>query len=143
MSVSQFSGLEMLQAMLDGKIPPASITQTMPLKGISVEYGKVQFEATADERHLNPLGGVHGGFLATIMDSVTACAVHSALEAGISYATIDLNVKMLKPVPQNIPLIAEGKLINLTKSLGISEGSLKDSEGKLYGHATATCIILR
>ncbi|HBV76048.1 MULTISPECIES: PaaI family thioesterase [Vibrio] len=143
MSVSQFSGLEMLQAMLDGKIPPASITQTMPLKGISVEYGKVQFEATADERHLNPLGGVHGGFLATIMDSVTACAVHSALEAGISYATIDLNVKMLKPVPQNIPLIAEGKLINLTKSLGISEGSLKDSEGKLYGHATATCMILR
>ena len=143
MSVSQFSGLEMLQAMLDGKIPPASITQTMPFKGISVEYGKVQFEATADERRLNPLGGVHGGFLATIMDSVTACAVHSALEAGISYATIDLNVKMLKPVPQNIPLIAEGKLINLTKSLGISEGSLKDSEGKLYGHATATCMILR
>lgn len=143
MSVAQFSGLEMLQAMLDGKIPPASITQTMPLKGISVEYGKVVFEATADERHLNPLGGVHGGFLATVMDSVTACAVHSALEAGVSYATIDLNVKMLKPVPQNKPLIAEGKLINLTKSLGISEGSLKDSEGKLYGHATATCMILR
>ena len=113
------------------------------MKVISVESGKVIFEATADERHLNPLGGVHGGFLATIMDSVTACAVHSALEAGVGYATIDLNVKMLKPVPQNTPLIAEGNLINMSKSLGISEGSSKDEQGKLYGHATATCMILR
>ncbi|WP_105901586.1 PaaI family thioesterase [Vibrio gangliei] len=143
MSVATMTGLQALQAMFDGKIPPASITQTMPLKGISVEYGKVVFEAMADERHLNPLGGVHGGFLATILDSATACAVHSALDAGIDYTTIDLNVKMLKPVPQNKPLIAEGKLINLSKSLGIAEGSLKDSDGKIYGHATATCMIIR
>ncbi len=143
MSVATMTGLQALQAMFDGKIPPASITQTMPLKGISVEYGKVVFEAMADERHLNPLGGVHGGFLATILDSATACAVHSALDAGIAYTTIDLNVKMLKPVPQNKPLIAEGKLINLSKSLGIAEGSLKDSDGNIYGHATATCMIIR
>lgn len=143
MSLATMSGLEVLQAMATGKIPPASITQTMPMKVISVESGKVIFEAAADERHLNPLGGVHGGFLATIMDSVTACAVHSALEAGVGYATIDLNVKMLKPVPKNTPLIAEGSLINLSKSLGISEGCLKDEQGRLYGHATATCMILR
>lgn len=143
MSIATMTGLEALQAMFDGKIPPASITQTMPLKGVSVEYGKVVFEATADERHLNPLGGVHGGFLATVLDSATACAVHSALDAGIAYTTIDLNVKMLKPVPRNTPLIVEGNLINLSKSLGIAEGSLKDQDGKLYGHATATCMILR
>lgn len=143
MSLATMTGLQALQAMFDGKIPPASITQTMPLKGVSVEYGKVIFEATADERHLNPLGGVHGGFLATVLDSATACAVHSALDAGIAYTTIDLNVKMLKPIPQNTPLMVEGNLINLSKSLGIAEGSIKDKEGKLYGHATVTCMILR
>ena len=89
------------------------------------------------------MGGVHGGFAATVMDTVTACAVHSALPAGVSYSTIDLNVKMVRPVPQNQRLIAKGSLMNLSKSLGISEGTLTTEEGKLLATATATCLILR
>ncbi|KCX23124.1 PaaI family thioesterase, partial [Acinetobacter baumannii] len=92
---------------------------------------------------LNPLGGVHGGFAATVLDSVTGCAVHTMLPAGVGYGTIDLNVKMCRPLPQNQVLIATGKVINLSKNLGISEGKITDEEGKLYAYATATCMIIR
>lgn len=143
MDLSTMSGLEIMQAMLTGKIPPASMSSVIPMTGISVEYGEVLFDTMADDRHLNPMGGVHGGFAATVLDSVTGSVVFSALEAGVSYATVDLNVKMVRPVPRRVRLLAEGKLINMSKSLGISEGTLKDEQGKIYAHATSTCMILR
>ena len=142
MSLENMSGLEIMLAMVAGKIPAASIASTIPMKVVAAAHGKVVIEAIADERHLNPLGGVHGGFAATVMDSVTGCAVHTALESGVGYGTVDLNVKMLRPVPKNVSLTAEGRVINISKSLGISEGVLKDAEGKIYAHATATCMIL-
>ena len=99
-------------------------------------------EVKADMRHLNIFGGVHGGFSATVMDTVTGCTVHTMLSAGTGYATIDLSVKMLRPVPRDVRLLAEGLIINVSKSLGVSEGTLKDETGKLYAHATATCMLL-
>lgn len=143
MNPKEMTGLQLLQAMAAGHIPPASISQTIPMKPTVIESGQVTFEVQADQRHLNPLGGVHGGFAATVLDTVTGCAVHSALEAGIGYGTIDLNIKMCRPVPQNQPLTASGKLINMSKNLAISEGEIVDEDGKLYAHATATCMILR
>lgn len=143
MSIEKMSGLEIMQAMIAGKIPPASIAHIIPMKGITAEHGKVVFEAMADERHLNPLGGVHGGFTATVMDSVTGCAILTVLEPGVGFGTVDLNVNMLKAVPQNTSLIAEGNVIHVSKSLAVSEGTLKDTEGTIYAHATATCIIIR
>lgn len=143
MSLEAMSGLEVMQAMIEGKIPPPSMTKTIPMKCIAAEYGRVTFEATADDRHLNPMGGVHGGFAATVLDSVTGCVVHSALEPGVNYGTIELNVKMLKAIPLNTRLIAEGHIINISKSLGISEATLKDGAGKIYAFATATCMIFR
>ncbi|MBK7218781.1 MAG: PaaI family thioesterase [Candidatus Promineofilum sp.] len=143
MSIRNVSGLELMQAMVDGQIPMPPIAHVIPMRGVAAEHGRIVFEAQADERHLNPLGGVHGGFAATVLDSVTGCAVHTVLEAGVGYATVDLNVKMLKAVPRGVPLIAEGKVIFVSRSLGISEGTLKDAGGNLYAHATATCLILR
>ena len=143
MSVKTMSGLEIMQAYVAGTIPLASIAKTIPMQPHKAEKGNVTFYATADENHLNPLGGVHGGFISTVMDSVTGCAVHTMLEAGAGYGTVDLNVKMLRPVPQNVRLIAEGKVVHVSKSIAASEGSLKDEDGKLYAHATATCMILR
>ena len=137
------TGLELMQAMLDGTIPPPGISITVPMQGVAVESGKVVFQARADERHLNPLGAVHGGFAATVMDTVTGCAVHTLLAAGEGYGTIDLNVKMMRPVPRNVDLVAEGNVINMSRSLAVSEGTLKDAEGKLYAHATATCMLMR
>ncbi|MFX7251996.1 PaaI family thioesterase [Acinetobacter baumannii] len=139
----EMTGLEFLQAMIEGHIPPASISKTIPMQPTEISEGSVTFKAQADHNHLNPLGGVHGGFAATVLDSVTGCAVHTMLPAGVGYGTIDLNVKMCRPLPQNQVLIATGKVINLSKNLGISEGKITDEEGKLYAYATATCMIIR
>ena len=83
------------------------------------------------------------GFAATVLDSATGAAVHTMLLPGESYGTIDLNVKMLKPVPKGVELRAKGKVIHLSRRLGISEATLKDHDGNLYAHATSTCMILR
>ena len=143
MNPKEMTGLQLLQAMCAGKIPAASISETIPMQPYEVSEGTIRFKAKADNRHLNPLGGVHGGFAATVLDSVTGCAVHSMLEAGVGYGTIDLNIKMCRPIPQDQELIAIGTVINISKNLGISEGKIIDKNGKLYAHATATCMIIR
>ncbi len=136
------TGLEIMQAMQQEAIPYPPMAETVPMRFKEVEKGRMAFEVKADERHLNIFGGVHGGFSATVMDTVTGCAVHTMLGAGTGYATIDLSVKMLRPVPQDVRLFAEGTVISITKSLGVSEGTLKDETGKIYAHATATCMLL-
>lgn len=143
MDLRQMTGLQIMQAMLEGHLPSPSITQTIPMQAISVDEGEVTFEAKADDRHLNPMGGVHGGFAAAVLDSATACAVHSALPAGASYATIDLNIKMVRPVPKNKAVFATGKLINLSTSLAIADARLVTQDGKLLATATASCMVSR
>ena len=141
--MASMSGLELMQALVDGTIPPPSMAETMGLSMVEVREGWSLFHAQADARHLNPLGMVHGGFAATALDSVTGCAVHTRLEPGVGYATIDLDVKMLKAVPREVVLRAEAEVIHLSKRLGVAEGTLRDTEGNLYAHATATCMIFR
>jgi len=134
-----------MQSMFAGKIPYPSISDTLPLRGESVEKGNIVFIAQADERHLNMFGTVHGGFAATIMDSVTGCAVLTMLDRGIICATIELHVNLLHPIPLNKPLKAEGKVIHVSHSLGVAEGTLRENNNDhhIYAHATATCMILR
>jgi uncharacterized protein (TIGR00369 family) len=142
MNPKELSGLQILQLMCAGKIAPPTMSETIPMYNGRVSAGEIKFTVKADDRHINPLGGVHGGFAATILDSVTGCAVFAALDAGVGYGTIDLNVKMCRPIPKHIELEAIGKLINLSRNLGIAEGQIMDHEGKLYAHATATCMII-
>src|SRR5207245_9772813 len=94
-------------------------------------------------RHNTPVGAFDVAFAAPVLESVTGCAVHTTLEAGAGIGTIDLHVKMLKPVPLDQDLIAEGRIIHVSRSLGVSEASLRDTDGTLFAHATATCAILR
>lgn len=141
MNPATLSGLELLQASARGDLPRASIAATMGIEGMEVEKGHVVIHARADERHLNPLGGVHGGFAATVLDSVTGCAVHSMLEAGVGYGTVDLGVKMLRPVPANVDLVAEARVTHISRSLGVAEGTLRDAEGRLLASASASCFI--
>lgn len=143
MNTKEMSGLQIMQAMCDGKIPAPSMSLTIPMTVDHVKEGSVSFTVKADDRHLNPLGGVHGGFAATVLDSVTGCAVFSMLDAGIGYGTIDLNVKMCRPIPKDKELYAYGKIINMSKSLGIAEGKIVDENDKIYAHATATCMIIK
>ena len=143
MNIESISGLELLQAIARGEHPHPMMAGVIPMVFKEASDGYVLFEAMANESHANPMGGTHGGFAATVLDSVTGCAVHSKLEAGVGYGTIELNVKMMRPVPQNETLVAEGRVLNLSRSLGVSEGTLKDESGKLYAHATCTCMIIR
>ncbi len=143
MDIKNLSGLQIMQEMCNGNLPMLSMATTIPMKPTLIESGQVTFEVQADQHHLNPLGGVHGGFAATVLDTVTGCAIHTVLEAGAGYGTIDLNIKMCRPIPQNRPLTAIGQLINTSKNLAISEGKIIDEDGKLYAHATATCMIFR
>lgn len=141
MDLKSLTGLQLLQAMCDGQLPHPAICQTMPMRATAVEKGKVLFEVTANKSHTNPLGIVHGGFASTIIDSVTGCASHTMLEAGAGYGTVDLNVKMVRPIPFDTPLLAEGRVINAGKRVIIAEGDIKDSKGKIYAHGSATCIV--
>ncbi|OAL83730.1 phenylacetic acid degradation protein [Acinetobacter sp. SFD] len=143
MDIKNLSGFEMIQAMMDGKIPAPTMSQTIPMRPTLIESGEITFEVQADQHHLDPLGNVHVGFAATVLDTVTGCAIHTLLEAGARYGTADLNIKMCRPIPQNKPLNAIGKVINLGEKLGISEGQIIDENGELYAYATAACVITR
>ena len=137
------TGMEILRSMMDKELPYPTICNTFPMYIAQVDKGKIIFHVTANDSHLNSMGGVHGGFSATVLDTVTGCAVHTLLDSGIGYATIDLNIKMIRPIPKDEKLFAVGEIINISKSLGISEGSLKTKDGKLLATGTATCMILK
>lgn len=139
----EMTGLELLRAVAAGHLPPSPMAATVPMSFTEVDAGFVKLTARAGDQHLNPQGGVHGGFAATVLDSVTGCAVHSMLEAGVGYGTIDLHVKMLRPVPCDQELLAEARLVHLSRNIATSEGTLKSADGKLLATATATCFIKR
>ena len=143
MNIEIMTGLDIMQAIVREELPHPTMSETIPMKVVQAGEGKVVFNAVANEKHLNPQGAVHGGFAATVLDSATGCAVHTLLGAGVAYGTIDLNIKMIRPVPRSTNLIAEGTVINISKSLGISEGILKSEDGKLYATSTATCMIIK
>jgi uncharacterized protein (TIGR00369 family) len=132
-----------MQAVVDKKIPMPAMAETVPMQCIGAASGTVTFSARADSRHLNRANNVHGGFTATVMDSVTSCALRTVLEAGAGFVTIELNVKLLRPVPRDRDLRAEGKLINASRRLGTAEARLFDDQGKLCAHATATFVLSR
>jgi uncharacterized protein (TIGR00369 family) len=143
LNIKETAGIELLRAMKEGKMPYSSIADTAPMRIAELDKGTIKFTVKADSRHINPLGGVHGGFAATVLDSITGCAIHTMLDAGVGYSTVDLNIKMVRAIPLNEELYAEGRVLHISKTLGVSEGTIKDTDGKLYAHATSTCLILR
>jgi uncharacterized protein (TIGR00369 family) len=110
-----------------------------------VEEGRIAFSAPAAEWMLNPLGTVHGGVIATMLDSAVACAVHTTVPAGIGYTTLEIKVSYLRPVPADAGnLIAAGEVVHRGGTVATAEGRLTaESDGRLFAHATTTCMILR
>lgn len=140
--VAGMSGLEIFRAIIDGRLPPAPIARVLGFAMIEADVGRVVFQGRPTADYYNPLGAVHGGWGATLLDSCMACAVHSALPAGKSSTTAELKVNYLRPIFDSVgPLRAEGKLIHVGARIGTSEGRLYDTEGKLYAHGTTTCFI--
>ncbi len=137
------AGLKFLTAHVADPERRASIFTTMGMEEATFATGHAVIHARADRRHLNPMGGVHGGFAATVIDSVTGTAVHTMLDEGVSFATIDLSVKMLRPIPQDEDVMAEGRVTSMTRSLGIAEATIRDRAGRLLASGSATCFIKR
>ena len=143
MNLKELSGLQLLQMMADKKLPSPSISKTIPMdfSNSPLKEGSVEFECRPNETHLNTLGGVHGGFIATVLDSAASCAIHTALDKGMGYGTTDLNVKMMRPLQPDTIYKVSGKTINVSRRLGVAEAELRDETGKIYAHATVSCML--
>jgi uncharacterized protein (TIGR00369 family) len=137
------NGLQYMQAVVAKQISMPPMAETIPMQCVAAGTNTVTFSARADARHLNRAGNVHGGFTATVMDSVTSCALRTALEARVGFVTIELNVKLLKPVPAHVDLRGEGKMISVSRRLGVAEAQLFDNRDNLCAHCTATFMLLR
>lgn len=135
-------GVSFLQGIVEGRLPPPPIAETLGFRLVAVEKGLARFEGEPQLRHYNPIGVVHGGFAMTLLDSALGCAIHSTLAKGEAYTTLEIKVNLVRPITaQTGPVIAEGRIVHRGRTVGTSEGDIKDRTGKLYAHATTTCMI--
>jgi len=136
-------GLDVLKAIQEGRLPAPPMAGLMGFELSEVEEGRVAFRATPTADHYNPLGTVHGGYAATILDSSMGCAVHSTLKAGQGYTTLEFKVNLVRALTEATgEVTAEGRIIHTGRRTATAEGMLRDSEGRLCAHATTTCLIL-
>lgn len=141
-TLAQRAGLDLMRGILSGDLPGAPIAKVLNFFPVEIDDGRAVFEGRPHPDFFNPIGSVHGGWTATLLDSCVACAVHSALPAGKGYTTVELKVNFVRAVmPDSGPLRAEGKVIHVGGRLGTAEGRLTDAAGRLYAHATTTCLI--
>ena len=141
---SALSGLEALRLMISGELPQPPMARLMDIRLIEVENGKAVFGSTPGEYHYNPLGSVHGGFGATLLDSAMGCAVHSTLSAGDAYTTLELKINFLRPLTHATGLVrGTGTIVHAGRTTALAEGKIEDAAGKIYAFATSTCLIRR
>ncbi len=139
----ELSGLEYLQKMIAGELPPPPIAILMNFHPTVVAEGRAVFVCEPAEYHYNPIGLVHGGVAATLLDSAMGCAVHTTLPAGVGYTTLEIKVNYVRPLsPDSGELRCEGRLIHRGRTTATAEGRVTDADGRLYAHATTTCLIL-
>lgn len=138
------SGLEAMQALIDGRHPPPSITQTLGFTLDSVAPGVAVFSGVATAEITNPLGGVHGGWALTLIDSCTGCAAHTTLPAGVGYTTVETKVNFVRPIKvDGRRVFAEGRVVAAGRTIITAEGKITDEAGKVLAHGTSTLMVLR
>jgi uncharacterized protein (TIGR00369 family) len=139
---AELSGMEFFEAMFAGRVPSPPIGETLDFLPVSIELGRAVFQGRPKPAHYNPIGSVHGGWIATLLDSCVGCSVHSTLAAGKAYTTAELKINFVRPVTTRTPLLrAEGKVIHVGSRMATAEGRLSGPDGKLYAHASTTCFI--
>ena len=140
--VKRDGGLKVLQAMLAGELPAPSMAKTLAFSMTEVGEGRVVFAGMPSADHLNPLGTVHGGWTATVMDSALGCAVFSVIKPGEAYTTIEFKLNLVRPVlPGMGEVFCEGRIVHRGRTIATSEAWLRDGKGKLLAHGTETCAI--
>lgn len=136
------SGNEFLNGINTGETPPPPIAELMGFILVSADNGVAIFQGTPGAQHYNPSGMVHGGYAATLLDSAVGCAVHSTLPAGKGFTTLELKINYIRGMSDKTgPVRAEGKVITVGGQVAVAEGRIVDANGKIYAHATTTCLI--
>ena len=136
------SGLEALAAMVAGALPKPPIGRLTGFRLIEVGEGRAVFEGRPGPDLLNPLGAVHGGYALALIDSACGCAVHSTLDAGIGYTTVETKVNFTRPIdPRGGPIRCEGQVLSRGRQIATAEAYLRSGEGKLLAHGTSTLIL--
>jgi uncharacterized protein (TIGR00369 family) len=140
--LKSLSGLEFLKGIIDGTHPQPPISELLGFHLAEAEEGRAVFEGLPESRHYNPIGTVHGGLAATLLDSALGCAIFSTLKKGEAWTTLGLNLNFVRAMTKDTgPVRAEGRLIHRGRTVATSAGEIKDRDGKLYAHASTTCMI--
>jgi uncharacterized protein (TIGR00369 family) len=140
--IAGLSGLEALRGMIARTLPAPPFAVTTRIALVAADEGRVVFEGIPDASFFNPLGTIHGGWTAAIMDSAMACAVHSTLKPGEAYTTLEFKLHFCRPVmPETGTVRCEGLVLSRGRRAATSEGKLFDAAGKLIAHGTETCMI--
>jgi len=143
-TIAELSGLELMRQMASATDPPAFIGTLIGLSIDEVEYGDVTMSLKTRPDMANPLGTLHGGICATLLDSAMGCAVHTRLDAGVGYGTLELKVNYIRSVPvDGVKLTAKAKTIHVGGKTATAEGRVYDPDGRLVAHGTTTCMIHR
>jgi uncharacterized protein (TIGR00369 family) len=136
------SGLELLQAMIAGEQPRPPISEVMGFRLAEVERGRAVFECEPGTHLLNPLGAIHGGLALTLVDSACGCAVHSELDAGVGYTSVETKVNFTRPIAPDGGLVrCEGRVLSRGRQIATAEAYLRSADGKLLAHGTSTLMI--
>jgi uncharacterized protein (TIGR00369 family) len=140
--IAGLTGLQQMQAMLDGKLPYPHIAHTLDFSLVEVGEGRAVFQGQPQLKHYNPLGSVHGGWYATLLDSALGCAVHTVMPVGRAYTTAELGVNIVRAASlKSGPLRAIGTVLHAGRQLATAEARIVGADGKLYAHATTTCLV--
>ncbi len=136
------TGLEQMQRMIAGEFPAPPISETLDFALIHVEFGRAVFQGKPSAKVLNPMGTVHGGWYASILDSAVGCAVNTAMPVGRGYTTLELKLNIVRSISLDVPLVrAEGYTVHVGRQVATAEGRLVGHDGKLYAHASTTCLV--
>lgn len=139
---AELDGLTFLQAVVAGEIPAPPIGALMNMRFVSVAKGTATFSLTPDESQYNPIGGVHGGTMCTLLDSVVGCAVHTTLPAGVGYTSVEIKVSFMRPVTKaSGTLTAVGTVTKGGRRIAFAEGEVRDADGALVATASSTLLV--
>jgi uncharacterized protein (TIGR00369 family) len=142
-AVRDLSGMEFLSAIRAGELPPAPVADLLGFAPREIEPGRVTFVLEPTEQHYNPIGSVHGGVVATLLDTVMGCALHSLLPKGTGYTTLDISVRYLRPVTvQTGRVTAEGTVVHRGRRTATTEAKLVDDLGRVLATGTSSLLLL-
>ena len=140
----RLAGMDYVRAIFAGELPAPPISTLIGFRGVEAEPGRAVFEMTPGPEHYNPIGSVHGGIALTLLDSAMGCAVHTTLEAGVGYTTLEVKTNFVRAITADTGVIrCEGTVIHGGSRVATAEGRLTGPDGKLLAHGTTTCLILR